>query len=105
MRSSQTRSEVFSKSGIPIDVHSNAQVFNLTVLVRTGKKVPVVARAANLAIPQVEAQTIREALSKLVDAAKKEIGERASNSASVPWIDPPNQPTESESRYLVPLHL
>lgn len=105
MSSSQQRSEALTKRGLPIEVHSDAQVFNLTVLVRTGEKVPVVARAANLSIPEVEAQTIREALSQLVGAAKKEIGERASNSDSVPWIDPPNEPTESESRYLVPLHL
>ena len=79
-------------------------VYNLTVLVRSGEKFPVVARAANLEVPEVEAQTVREALSKLVSNAKNRIAATVSSS-EIPWIDPPSEPNESESRFVVPLHL
>jgi hypothetical protein len=91
-------------AGTTIVEQPKAQTFNLTVLVRAKGRDTITARAANLQIPVVEAQTVRQALGELVLVAKRTISENAS-AGQVPWINPPIEPLESESRFLVPLHL
>ncbi|MEM7476590.1 MAG: hypothetical protein AAF483_16505 [Planctomycetota bacterium] len=100
----QTQSGV-GASQLPIESYGEAKVYNLTVLVRVRENNPVTARAANLTLTEVEASTIRQALSQLVESAKIKIREQLDRQAEIPWIDPPNEPAELESRYVVPLHL
>lgn len=82
-------------------------VYNLVALVETaGSNAAVRARAANINLDPVQASTIRDALNKLVTNAKAIL--HAANSepeADSPWIEPPNTPSESETRFVVPLHL
>ena len=82
-------------------------VYNLVALVETaGNNAAVRARAANIRLDPVQATTIRDALNKLVTNAKAIL--HAANSepdADSPWIEPPNTPSESETRFIVPLHL
>ncbi|MCR9295629.1 MAG: hypothetical protein NXI32_23165 [bacterium] len=80
------------------------QVFNLVVFVKAWEGA-VVARAANLAVPEVRAATMREALSGLVQNAKSLIEAKISQANTIPWTDPPSEPGETESRFVVPLHL
>ena len=80
-------------------------VYNLMVLVRQWKDGGTSARAANLPIPEVRTETVREALSGLVTSARKVIADCIARDAQVPWIAPPIEPEECESRFLVPLHL
>lgn len=88
-------------SELPIPVATEA--FSLTVLVRTAGDLTT-ARAANLPVPVVEASTVREALSQIVQSAKQVIRENMAAGKQVPWIDPPEEPRETESRFMVPLH-
>ena len=97
-----------SSTGLQPTVVSTQQstpVYNLTVLVRQLESGETIARAANLATGEVQASSIRGALSKIVAAAKVLISERVALGESIPWIDPPLAADESESRFLVPLHL
>ncbi len=80
------------------------QAFNLVVLVKE-RHSGTSARAANLAIPMVEAATVREALNALVQEAKKLIAQHLATGCEVPWIHPPDEAADSESRFLVPMHL
>ena len=80
-------------------------VYNLMVLVRRWKDGGTSARAANLPIPEVRTETVREALSGLVTSAREVIADCIARDAQVPWIAPPIEPDECESRFLVPLHL
>ena len=78
-------------------------VFSLTVLVTGKADGRSKARAANLPLKEVEAASVREALSRLVEEAKSFIGEHVDS--GIPWIDPPSPANDSESSFLVPLHL
>lgn len=80
-----------------------AKVYNLVVLVESTSS-GVRARAANLKIGVCSGDTIRGALSKLVESAKAMLRELQDDS-QIPWIEPPESPGESESRFVVPLHL
>ena len=80
-------------------------VYNLMVLVRQWKDGTTSARAANLPLAEVRTETVREALSSLVRSARDLIGESLSRDAQVPWISPPIEPEQCESRFMVPLHL
>ncbi len=80
-------------------------VYNLMVLVRQWKDGTTSARAANLPLAEVRTETVREALSSLVRSARELIGECLSRDAQVPWISPPIEPEQCESRFMVPLHL
>lgn len=82
-----------------------ADVYNLTVLVHRFQDGGTSARSANLPLASVEAASVRDAMSQLVRSAKKLIHEHVSCDNSIPWIDPPEEPSESESRFMVPLHL
>ena len=75
------------------------------VLVRQWKDGATSARAANLALPEVRTDTVREALSGLVASARELIAGCISKDSNVPWIEPPIEPEECESRFMVPLHL
>ena len=79
-------------------------VYSLTVLVTNLDGQRTSARCGNLDLPPVEAATVREALSKLVKAAKALIIELSAAKQPIPWIEPPHEPAESESRFMVPLH-
>jgi hypothetical protein len=80
-------------------------VYNLMVLVRQWKDGGTSARAANLPLPEVRMNTVREALSGLVTSAREVIADCIARDAQVPWIAPPLEPEECESRFMVPLHL
>ena len=80
-------------------------VYNLMVLVRQWKDGSTSARAANLPLAEVRTETVREALSALVRSARELIGDCLSRDAQVPWVTPPIEPEECESRFMVPLHL
>ncbi len=80
-------------------------VYNLMVLVRQWKDGGTSARAANLLLAEVRTETVREALSKLVASAREVIADCIAQKTEVPWIAPPNEPEECESRFMVPLHL
>lgn len=80
-------------------------VYNLMVLVRQWKDGSTSARAANLPIPELQTGTVREALAGLVVSARELIGECLARDAQVPWISPPLEAEECESRFMVPLHL
>ncbi len=81
------------------------QVYNLMVLVRQSAGGETVARSANLAVEEVHAASVRAALSGIVAASKALIGEHLALDKAVPWLDPPATPAESESRFMVPVHL
>jgi hypothetical protein len=89
----------------PIPRTEAVGVYNLMVLVRQWKDGGTSARAANLPIPEVRTETVREALSGLVASAREVIAECIAKDADVPWIEPPIEPEECESRFMVPLHL
>ena len=80
------------------------QVYNLVVLVQR-QAASTRARAANLAIAAVEAPTVRAALNALVQQARQLISAQQSAGSEVPWITPPDEATDGESRFLVPMHL
>ncbi len=80
-------------------------VYNLMVLVRQWKDGGTSARAANLPLAEVRTETVREALSGLVASAREAIADCIARDAPVPWITPPLEPAECESRFMVPLHL
>ena len=83
---------------------SGPDVFSLIVLVNNLDGQRTSARCGNLDLPHVETATVREALSELVKSAKSLIIERSATKQPIPWIDPPHEPVESESRFMVPLH-
>lgn len=96
-------------SGVKIDeakfTPANSQVYNLTVLVLQTESGDMQARAANMELAQIEAASIRDALSQMVSAARRLIAEHLGNQSPIPWIDPPAEASESESSFMVPLHL
>lgn len=81
------------------------QVYNLEVLVETMNSGKTRARAANLQLSPIEAATVREALSSVVNAAKELIRGQASSTGEIPWLPQPDSPKDNETRFLVPLHL
>lgn len=83
----------------------SAEVYNLTILIRTSNGSGVSARAANLNLPIVQAATVRAALQKTVEIAKETIVRERNQGAEIPWLDPPNKPLEAESTFVVPLHV
>lgn len=80
-------------------------VYNLLVLVRRSPEGSTWARAANLPIRDVQQSTVREALQAVVEQARSLIRECLAKDAQIPWIDPPSLPEDSESRFMVPLHM
>jgi hypothetical protein len=94
-----------SELKIPLPQTETLGVYNLMVLVRQWKGGGTSARAANLPIPELRTETVREALSGLVASAREIIADCISRDAEVPWIAPPIEPEECESRFMVPLHL
>ncbi len=80
-------------------------VYNLLVLVKQWKDGGTSARAANLPIADVQAETVREALTSLVSSARQLITDNLARDNHVPWITPPLEAEECESRFMVPLHL
>ncbi|MEM8734606.1 MAG: hypothetical protein AAGG44_10315 [Planctomycetota bacterium] len=92
---------------LPQAAPKDVPVYNLVALVRTEPS-GISASAANMSIESVSAATVREALSRLVNAAKASLSERAldsSDPSSAFWIDPPREAGENETRFVVPLHL
>lgn len=85
--------------------HDTLDVYNLLVLVRQYKEGGTSARAANLPISEVQASTVREALATLVASARQLISECLAEDTVVPWISPPVEADEADSRFMVPLHL
>ncbi len=82
-----------------------ADVYNLMVLVRKWKEGGTSARAANLPLPEVQSETVREALASLVSQARTVISDCLAKDNQIPWIEPAIEPDECESRFMVPLHL
>lgn len=81
------------------------EVFNLEILVATSADGQMVARAANLDLDSIEATSIRAALGRMVEAAKKLIRSKSERGIDIPWVIPARIPNENEKRFLVPLHL
>ena len=81
------------------------EVFNLEILVATDADGQMVARAANLELDSIEATSIRAALGRIVESAKKLIRSKSEQGAEIPWVIPARLPAENEKRFLVPLHL
>ncbi len=82
-----------------------AAVYELEVLVCRLSEGDTRGRAANLPLPESRADTVREVLQNVVDAARAMINECLARDHQIPWIDPPALPEESESRFVVPLTL
>lgn len=89
----------------PLTPLQTTPVYNLTVLVLQLESGETRARAANLAMGEIQAGSIRSALSKVVAAAKVLIAERVAQDEMIPWVEPPLVAEELESRFMVPLHL
>lgn len=81
------------------------EVYNLMVLVRQWQHGGTSARAANLPIRDVQADTVRDALASLVASARELIADCLARDRQIPWIEPTIEPEECESRFMVPLHL
>ncbi|MFK7735092.1 MAG: hypothetical protein AB8B50_03625 [Pirellulaceae bacterium] len=83
------------------------QVYNLVALVENSTDgAAVKARAANMNLDPVQAGTIRNALNKLVVNAKAALRNVSADAGEHGlWIEPPQNPLESETRFVVPLHL
>lgn len=78
-------------------------VYEVEVLVcRTAEGITR-GRAANLPLAECRADTVREVLQNVVEAARGMINECLARDNQVPWIDPPALPDENESRFVVPL--
>lgn len=97
-------------SGLPVEERVPAhvktvEVYNLLVLVKQGKDGGTSARAANLLMDEVRADTVRGALASLVRSARRMISESLASDSQVGWIDPPLAAEECESSFMVPLHL
>ncbi len=103
--SSPTALQPMSMPARKVPTIETQHVYNLTVLVQQLESGEMRARAANIAIEDVRAGSIRGALSQMVAATKSLIAERVARDESIPWIEPPVEPSESESRFMVPLHL
>ena len=88
-----------------LETASQDNVFNLAILVSQSAMGQTNARAANLPLECVEAATVREAMSMIVQAARVLIANHLEDDNSIPWIEPPTEAQDGESRFLVPLHL
>lgn len=87
----------------PLTPAASVPVFNLVVYVAkvdSGFK----ARIANLQIDEATAGTPRDALSRIVTAAKVIVRENYA-SKSIPWIDPQHAKLPDEQQFMVPMHL
>lgn len=62
-------------------------------------------RAANLPLPECRADTVREVLQNVIEAAREMINECLARDRQIPWIVPPALPDENESRFVVPLQM
>lgn len=80
-----------------------ASMFDLEVYISRTADGQTRGRAANLAVADIRAATVRETLQLLIDAARKVINESITRGAAIPRITPPNQPDDAESRFIVPL--
>jgi hypothetical protein len=85
--------------------HGTPNVYSLTVLVQQLPSGELAARAANLEVADVQAVSIRGALSKMVAASKALLAQCIAQGDPIPWIEPSLVATEKESQFLVPLHL
>ena len=103
--SSSTALQTVSMATRNVPALEGQRVYNLTVLVRQLESGEALARAANISLEEVQAGSIRSALSEMVAAMKSLIAEHVASDKPIPWIDPPMEPTEQESRFMVPLHL
>lgn len=82
-----------------------ATVYDLHVLVCRIAADETRARSANLPLPEQRATTVREALQLVIDEARTLINDCLARDRQIPWVDPPESPEESESRFVVPLYL
>ncbi len=82
-----------------------AAVYELEVLVCRLAEGDTRGRAANLPLPESRADTVREVLQNVIEAARGMINECLARDHQIPWIDPPALPEENESRFVVPLTL
>lgn len=80
-----------------------AAVYELEVLVCRLAEGETRGRAANLPLPESRADTVREVLQQVIEAARGMINECLARDHQIPWIDPPALPDENESRFVVPL--
>ncbi len=94
-----------ASDAIPTTCGDATGVYNLMVFVRQWKDGGTSARAANLPLEEVRTETVREALSGLVAEARRMISDCVARGVEVPWVAPPLEAEECESRFMVPLHL
>ena len=87
---------------LPVD---QAAVYNFVVLMQFSEDGNHCARSANLPLPDVWANDARDAMMELVRQAKELIKDCVARDRMIPWIEPPLSPSDTESRFLIPIHL
>lgn len=80
-----------------------SKVFDLEVLISRVEEGETRARAANLPLPDSQAETVREALQMVIEQARGVINQSLASGRQIPRVDPPAAPEENESRFVVPL--
>ena len=63
------------------------------------------ARVANLPDLNSVGASERDALSQIIPAFKKRVGELLTAGEEIPWIDPPSPMEQGEQKRFVPVHL
>ncbi len=82
-----------------------ASSYEIEVLICRLEEGDTRARAANLPIADVRADTVREALQVVIEKARTLINECLARDNHIPWLEPTASPEEGESRFVVPLSL
>jgi len=93
-------------SSLQLGPPQDVPVFNLEVLItRCNETGMCRVRLANLEFESFVKPTPRDAISAIVIAAKKVIGELVSRGETIPWLVPSNSKAVEETLMLVPVHL
>ncbi|TWU25506.1 hypothetical protein [Bythopirellula polymerisocia] len=101
----QPNSDTPDSLGITGDSRPNVPVFVCLVYVHQNEDATVTGRVANLAGIETSGSSEREVLGKLVREFKARVSTLFAAGQEIPWIDPPQAPSESEQVRSVPVHL
>lgn len=82
-----------------------SSVYELEVLVCRLAEGETRGRAANLPLPECRADTVREVLQNVIEAARSMINECLARDHQIPWLEPAALPEDNESRFVVPLQM
>lgn len=98
-----------SDSELPLISESDCSpvpVFNCIVILGAqdsqGKRT---ARVANLKGLEVTGTSERDLLHAITRKFKSLVQQHSEQQTTIPWIDPPEQPRDGESRRFIPVHL